>query len=126
MSDNTKWDYWEKSSFLFPDLPVISKPPEVLHIGTHEITVRWDAWRPGVDEGEPPLTEYIVLYRNTTSTGDWMEAVSVTPDQNLTALVTGMRSDTTFEFAIAGVRVGPGGIGLPGPAIRVSTHCERK
>eukprot|EP00057_Strongylocentrotus_purpuratus_P024958 XP_011679432.1 PREDICTED: angiopoietin-1 receptor-like [Strongylocentrotus purpuratus] len=107
------------------ELPVISKPLEVLHIGTHEIAVRWDAWRPGVDEGEPPLTEYIVVYHNTTSTGDWTEAVSVAPDQNLTAVVTGMRSDTTYEFAIAGVRVGPGGIGLPGPAIRVSTHCER-
>nr|XP_054765030.1 angiopoietin-1 receptor-like [Lytechinus pictus] len=107
------------------DLPVISKPLEVTFIGTHEITVEWEPWQPDIDEGDVPLTEYIVVYHNLTSPDDWMEAVSLTPDQNLTVSITGLRSDTDYEFAVAGVRAGPDGIGLPGPAIRVTTHCER-
>ena len=104
-------------------LPVLGEGPSVITTTVNTVTLEWTQWREGVDPGDPPVIEYALYARQPF--GNWTEKVRV--DQSIAStVVTGLESNTDYEFSVAAVRDGIGGLGPRSPSVSASTTCESK
>ena len=104
-------------------MPVISEALQVLGLTSSSVTVRWIAWNPTTDEGDPPLVGYDVYVSsvnpvNSQSTDVMTEMVD--PRETSTTL-RNLEADTLYEFRVASVREGVGGVGPPSPPTYAQT-----
>ena len=98
-------------------MPVMSHPPQILEISTNTICLEWVPWDPHKDDGDPPITGYII-YVNFHQAGGWSKRVD--PAVNSTILKN-LQANTSYEIWVAAVREGEGGFGPPSPPILATT-----
>ena len=78
--------------------------------------------------GDGPVDRYIMKYRESTTDPNAPYPYSVdVNDPSLTSVrVTGLKSDTDYDFAVAAARPGDRGEGPLSPKTSVTTKCGGK
>ena len=105
---------------LFVVLPVLVNAPNVSTTGTHSVTIEWTAWDPTRDAGDPPVVGYIVYVNDTA--GERSERVE---NAIISHTWKNLEANTSYEFRVAAVREGEGGVGPPSPPTYVTTLQQR-
>ena len=106
---------------IIPVLPSLENPPNVTDISSNALQLHWTEWKQGVDDGDPPLTGYVVFTKTVLT--NWTELSRVTNSTSFLKVDT-LDPDYDYEFSVAAVREGPGGTGPRSPATNATTLCE--
>ncbi|XP_072172636.1 receptor-type tyrosine-protein phosphatase S-like [Diadema setosum] len=106
------------------ELPALALSPRAPsnNVTSDSITLNWLAWHSSTDEGEGPVIGYKVYYRVAGHGSEFM-SVSMSPITGLTTTVMNLTLDTEYEFAVAAVRQGEGGVGPLSRSLTVRTKC---
>ena len=95
----------------------MNQAPSILAAGINFINLEWEAWNQDTDVGDPPLVAY-VIYVDLNTTEGRIEMV----DSSFTSIIVrNLQANTTYEFRVAAVREGDGGIGPPSPPVSATT-----
>ena len=79
-------------------------------------------------EGDGPVDRYVIKYRESTTdpNAPYPYSVEVNDVALTSTTVTGLKSDTEYDFAVATARPGERGEGPPSPKTSVTTKCGGK
>ena len=105
-------------------LPVLYGDPVVI-IHENVATVSWQAWDIDVDYGTGPVKEYRVYYGED---GKRTYSEQSKPSTGTEVVISGMKSETAYEFAISCYRVVEGTTyeGPKGNVVKNTTGCLGK
>ncbi|XP_072173213.1 angiopoietin-1 receptor-like [Diadema setosum] len=92
-------------------LPQLPSPPIVDVATNNSVTLAWDAWNEETDVGDPPLSGYLVYYKEKISNGDFIRLEMRTDRLAPSETITNLTPDTDYLFAVSAQRLGAGGIG---------------
>ena len=109
--------------------PAAPSAPTVSAVSATELLVRWSA--PGQD-GNSPVTDYDLRWREQGSSGTWSEPDTDTTDTATSARITGLAAGKTYEVQVRAQNVvGEGlwsasGLGATIPTVAGPTDVEAK
>ena len=104
--------------FFHPEIPRLTKPPKETSRDAHSVSLRWRRWRRPRDEGDGPVTSYLIYYGEVadSATGDWQSVRA----PGLSATVSDLEANTYYQFKILPVHE-DGFVGYGSPVVNVST-----
>ncbi|KAJ8040202.1 hypothetical protein HOLleu_14431 [Holothuria leucospilota] len=85
-----------------PVLPSLTNLPSPRSVTCNSVTLIWQKWTNGTDQGTPPTVHYIP-YQTTKVSHDWISGDMVTYDDTVEEYqftFSDLTEDTTYEFSV--------------------------
>ena len=89
------------------------------------VTIKWRAWDPDRDDGDPPVVTYIPYFKEAAS-HEWIRGTVVLLGEAQEFVADNLEADTEYSFSVAVVREGVNGEGPRGPSVTLRTNCTGK
>lgn len=112
-------------------LPALSNGGEVETYTCDSITITWNKWQEGVDEGTPPIIGYVPYHKSATKetwfANDMVSHDIGNDDLKLNFQYVDLINDNLYQLAIVAVRGGYGGEGDIGFILyqKTTSSCEK-